>query len=63
MDIERISMKKTRKLSSKLSLHRETLRQLDPTDLDKAQGGFTGDCSAHPSHAQCSNPCTLSCDY
>lgn len=56
-------MKKTRKLSSKLSLHRETLRQLDPTDLDKAQGGFTGDCSAHPSHAQCSNPCTLSCDY
>ena len=55
-------MKKTRKLSSKLSLHRETLRQLDPTDLDKAQGGvFTDDCSAHPSHAQCSNPCTLSC--
>lgn len=55
-------MKKTRKSTARLSLHRETLRTLDRDDLSRAQGGvFTDDCSAHPSHAQCSNPCTLSC--
>ncbi len=56
-------MKKAKK-TSRLSLNRETLRTLDRDDLAEARGGiFTDDCSAHPSHAQCSNPCTLSCDY
>ena len=54
-------MQKTRKLQSKLTLHRETLQALDRDALAQANGGiFTDDCSAMPSHARCSNPCTLS---
>lgn len=56
-------MQKTRKRTTRLSLRRETLRKLDEQELNQVAGGvFTDDCSAHPSHAQCSNPCTLSCD-
>ncbi len=55
-------MKKQKIRSRKLSIQRETVKQLNQDQLHDAAGGFTGDCSWHPSHRDCSfQLCTFSC--
>jgi len=53
------------KKRQKLSLHRETLRNLDALDLLQAAGGALAALAANPSYNSgdswcwCSNPCTI----
>lgn len=55
--------KKTRSMGNKLTLRRETLQRLQDEDLGGVAGAtnFTTDCTVHPSHCDCSLPCSFSC--